>query len=46
MEFVLLFVIQTCFGTHQTSCPIGARGPFPGLKRQEREAGHSPPSSA
>jgi hypothetical protein len=25
---------------------MGTGGPFPGLKRQGREAGHSPPTSA
>jgi hypothetical protein len=34
-------------GTHTASCTMGIRGPFPGGKaRPERDADHSPPSSA
>jgi hypothetical protein len=32
--------------THPASCPIGTRGSFPWVKRPEREADNSSPSSA
>jgi hypothetical protein len=32
--------VQPSFGTRSVSCPV-----FPGMKRQEREADHIPPSS-
>jgi hypothetical protein len=39
--------IQTGSGAHPASCPMGTGGPFPGGKaRPERDADHSPPSSA
>jgi hypothetical protein len=33
-------------GVHPTSYKMGTEGSFPGLKRQGREADHSPPTSA
>jgi hypothetical protein len=33
-------------GAHPASYPMGTEGPFPGGKRQGREADHSPPASA
>jgi hypothetical protein len=39
--------VQTGSGTHPASCPIGTGGFIsPGVKRPEREANSSPPSSA
>jgi hypothetical protein len=39
--------VQTGSGAHPASCPMGTEGPFPGGKaRPERDADHSPPSSA
>jgi hypothetical protein len=39
--------VQTAFGAHSVSCPIGTGGPFLGDKaRPERDAAHSPPYSA
>jgi hypothetical protein len=38
---------QTGSGAHPASCTVGTGGPFPGAKaRPERDADHSPPSSA
>jgi hypothetical protein len=38
--------VQTGFGAHPASCPMGTGGPFPGGKaRPGRDADHSPPSS-
>jgi hypothetical protein len=37
---------QTGSGAHRASYPMGNRSSFPGDKRPEREADHSPPSSA
>jgi hypothetical protein len=38
---------QNGSGAHPASCPMGTGGPIPGDKaRQERDADHSPPSSA
>jgi hypothetical protein len=37
--------VQTGSGGHPASYPIGIRGYFPGVKRPECEADHSPPSS-
>jgi hypothetical protein len=34
------------FWAHPASYPLGSRGSFPGVKRRESEANHSPPSSA
>jgi hypothetical protein len=39
-------VIQTDSEAHPDSYPIGAEGTFPGVKRSEREADDSPPTSA
>jgi hypothetical protein len=41
-EFSLLNVVQTGFGTHPASYPMGT----PGVKRPGRVADHSPPTSA
>jgi hypothetical protein len=39
--------VQTGSGAHPASCKMGTEGPFPGGKaRPERDADHSPPSSA
>jgi hypothetical protein len=39
--------VQTGFGAHPASCPMGTGGPFPGGKaRPGRDANHSPPSTA
>jgi hypothetical protein len=38
--------VQTGSGTHLSSYPVGTRGSFPGIKRPEWEANHTPPSSA
>jgi hypothetical protein len=38
----LHYLVQTGFGTHRVSYPLGAEGCFP--KRSGREANHSPPS--
>jgi hypothetical protein len=38
--------VQTGSGADPASCPMGTVGSFPGVKRQGREAVHSPPSSA
>jgi hypothetical protein len=40
-EFSLLYVVQTGSGVHPTSYTMGT-----GVKRPEREADHSPPTSA
>jgi hypothetical protein len=37
--------VQNDSGAHPASYPTGTRGSFPGVKRPEREADHSPPSS-
>jgi hypothetical protein len=37
---------QNGSGAHPASYPMGTRGSFPGIKRPEREADRSPPSSA
>jgi hypothetical protein len=42
-----LHVVQTGRGVNPASYPIGTGGLFPpGVKRQGREAGHTPPISA
>jgi hypothetical protein len=41
-----LHSIQTGSGANLDSCPVGTRGSFPWVKQPEREADHSPPSSA
>jgi hypothetical protein len=38
--------VQNSSGAHPASYQMGIRGPFPGVKRPESEADHSPPSSA
>jgi hypothetical protein len=38
--------VQNGSGAHPASYPMGTRGSFLGVKRPEREADHSPPSSA
>jgi hypothetical protein len=45
-KFLLLHIVQTCSGVQPTSYKMGTGGSFPGVKRQGRETGHSPPSSA
>jgi hypothetical protein len=45
-EFSLLHVVQTGSGAHPASYPMGTGGSFPGVKRQGREADHSPSTSA
>jgi hypothetical protein len=42
----LLHIIQTGSGVHPTSYKMGTGGSFLGVKRQGREADHSPPISA
>jgi hypothetical protein len=42
----LLHIVQTGSGVHPISYKMGTRGPLPGVKRQGREADHSPPTSA
>jgi hypothetical protein len=42
----LLQVVQTGSGVHPTSYPINTGALSPGVKRQGREADHSPPTSA
>jgi hypothetical protein len=39
-------MVQTGSGVHPTSYKMGTGGSFPRLKRQGREADHSPPISA
>jgi hypothetical protein len=43
-KFSLLHIIQTGSGVHPTSYKMGAGGSFSGVKRQGREADHSPPT--
>jgi hypothetical protein len=45
-EFSLLYVVQTGSAVHPTSCLMGTGGSSPGVKRQGREADHSPQASA
>jgi hypothetical protein len=46
-EFSLLQVVHTGSGAQPTSYPMGITGALsPGVKRQGREADHSPPTSA
>jgi len=46
-DFSSSLCIQTGSGAHPASCTMGTGGPFPGGKaRSERDADHSPPSSA
>jgi hypothetical protein len=45
-DFSLLHSVQTVSGAHPASYPTGTVGSFLGGKSAEREADHSPPSSA
>jgi hypothetical protein len=45
-KFSLLHVVQTGSGVHPTSYKMGTGSSFPGVKRQGREADHSPATSA
>jgi hypothetical protein len=46
-DFSSVLCVQTGSGAHPASCTMGTGGPFPGGKaRPERDADHSPPSSA
>jgi hypothetical protein len=44
-ESSFLYSVQTGSGTHPGSYPMDTRGGFPGVKRQEHETDHLPPSS-
>jgi hypothetical protein len=41
-DFSLVYSVQTGFGTHPTSHPVGTGGSFSGVEWQEREDDHSP----
>jgi hypothetical protein len=43
---LLLYIVQTGSGVHPASYPVATGVSLPGIKRQEREADHSPPTSA
>jgi hypothetical protein len=45
-DFSLRHHVQICSGAHPDSCAVGTGGCSPRVKRQGREADHSPPSSA
>jgi hypothetical protein len=46
-DFSSNLCVQTSSGAHPASCTVGTGGPVPGGKaRPERDADHSPPSSA
>jgi hypothetical protein len=46
-DFSSSLCVQTGSGAHPASCTMGTGGSFPGGKaRPERDADHSPPSSA
>jgi hypothetical protein len=46
-DFSCSLCVQTGSGAHPASYPMGTGGPFPGaIARPERDADHSPPSSA
>jgi hypothetical protein len=46
-DFSSNLCVQTGSGAHPASCTMGTAGPFSGGKAQpERDADHSPPSSA
>jgi hypothetical protein len=45
-EFSVLQIVQAGSGVHTTSYPMGNGALSPGIKRPEREADHSPPTSA
>jgi hypothetical protein len=42
LVYALIFLILKCYKTYK----MGTGGSFPGVKRQGREADHSPPTSA
>jgi hypothetical protein len=42
----LFHVVHTSSGAHPASYPVGTGGFSPGVKQLEREADHSPPTSA
>jgi hypothetical protein len=44
LEFSLLQIVQTDYGVHPISYPMGTGSSLPGVKRPGREAGHSPPA--
>jgi hypothetical protein len=46
MLFSLFHNAQTGSGAHPASCIMGTGGCFPEVKRQRREADHSPPTTA
>jgi hypothetical protein len=46
VSFSLHYRVQNGSGAQPASYPMGTRGSFPWVKRPEREADHSPPSSA
>jgi hypothetical protein len=45
-EFFFLHVVQNGSGTHPASYPMGTGGFSPEVKQMDREADHSPPTSA
>jgi hypothetical protein len=45
-KFSLFHIVQTASGVHPTSYKMGTGGFFPRVKRQRREADHSPPTRA
>jgi hypothetical protein len=46
LEFSLLHIVQTGSEAHPVAYPLGTGGSSPELQRPEREADHSPPTSA
>jgi hypothetical protein len=46
MTFSLLHIVQIYSGAHPASYTVGTVGSFPWIKGPEREAEHSPQSSA
>jgi len=45
LDFSSLPPCQTGSGAHSASYPMVTEGSFPGVKRPDRQADHSPPSS-
>jgi hypothetical protein len=45
-DYFLLHSVETIFGADPASHPMGTGENFLGVKRPEREADHSPPSTA
>jgi hypothetical protein len=45
-ELLLLYIVQTDSGVHRISNPMGTGALSPEVKRQKREADHSPLTSA